>query len=70
MKVKCKSIYAGPHGSGNPGQIIELPEKAAQELIDSGNGTAVDGPIKAIIETATIEPKETQESPKAKKKRK
>ena len=23
MKVKCKSIYAGPHGSGNPGQIIE-----------------------------------------------
>ena len=66
MKVKCKSIYAGPYGSGNPGETIELPNKIGQALIDSGNGTAVGKPE---VETATVEPKETQEKPKYKKRK-
>ncbi len=69
MKVKCKSIYAGPHGSGNPGETIELPDEVAKALIDSGNGTAIEKPkVSKEIETATVKPNETQESPKRKKK--
>lgn len=74
MKVKLKKIYAGPHGTGSPNQIIELPDSSAKALIDSGDGESVDkpvaevtemsSPVKQFVETADTKPQETQEAPK------
>lgn len=34
MKVKLKTVYAGPRGNCGPGAVIDLPDKEAQGLID------------------------------------
>ena len=70
MKVRLKSILAGPQGNYSPG-IHDLPEVFANELIYGGYADALrlDQPIPAIpvSETAMIEAAgETAVIPRAK----
>jgi len=54
MRVRVKTIYAGPHGSAGPGDEIDLPDEQAQALIDDGNAVSVT----PKPETATAPPQE------------
>lgn len=33
MKVKLKTVYAGPHGTGDSGDVIDLPDDVAASLL-------------------------------------
>lgn len=51
MLVKMISRFAGENGTANPGELIEVPEKQANELISGGFAV----PVKqAAIEIAVI----------------
>ena len=55
MKIRMKTIMAGPDGVVLAGQIVDLPAAKAIELLNGGYAHAVDPPA---TETATIEPQE------------
>lgn len=60
MKVKMLSNLAGPSGAAQAGQIIDLPEDEAVELIRAGFAVAEKS---ATVETAALAPAETTASP-------
>lgn len=60
MKVKMLSNLAGPSGAAQAGQVIDLPEDKAVELIRAGFAVAEKS---ATVETATLAPAETTASP-------
>lgn len=72
--VILKTIYAGPMGNFPIGHPLELPEEAAQQLVDGGYADRVtievipdDVPEPVEIETAMVDPQvETAMLPKAK----
>ena len=41
MKIRLKSMMAGPQGSFAPGTLVELPEAQAQDLVARGYAEAV-----------------------------
>ena len=49
MRVRLKTLYAGPSGVTHPGQIVDLPAAEAVALLNGGYADAVDAPP---IETA------------------
>lgn len=82
MKVKVKNLIAGPWGTFAPGEIGEFPEHVAQALIAARAAELVEEKVAtapaeiaaelspaAPVETATIEPAETQEFPSRRRKK-
>lgn len=61
MKVKMKSIKAGPSGNAMPGETIDISAEEAKALTDGGFADEV-------VETASIAPPEKAVLPKAKPK--
>ncbi len=55
MKVKLKTIYAGPSRVAQPGDVIDVHGDEAKALFEGGFAE----PVQEIVETATAEPKET-----------
>lgn len=51
MRVKMQTILAGPEYSAQPGQVINLPDKMADDLISGGYATPVRD---KTIETALL----------------
>ncbi len=51
MRVRLRTILAGPSGTHRPGAIVDLPDDAARYLVESGKAAAVDA-----VERATAEP--------------
>ncbi|MCH7573607.1 MAG: hypothetical protein IIA59_00620 [Candidatus Marinimicrobia bacterium] len=41
MKVKLRTIFAGPTGTGQPGDVIRVPEGLGRALIESGQAEAL-----------------------------
>lgn len=73
MKVKLLTLMAGPDGTYNAGQIIDMTEAQAKELIQGGYAVACEMPVKkaVVIETATVQPPETtMTEPEIKKRKK
>lgn len=84
MRIKLLHPIACPHGTGNAGQVVELPEPVAASLVDNGYAVQLDlhgrpmtnsaGDPLPAIETASLEPeRETasvEPAPTSKKKRK
>lgn len=54
MKVKMKTLAAGPEGLYRPGQVVEISEIQAKALIAAGYAE----PVKKGRETATVKPAE------------
>jgi hypothetical protein len=78
MKVRMKTISAGPDGTVQAGEVVELPAKLARVLIDEGFAEAVEtlspGPSpkgrgESEVEAAVVEAEETATKPKAKPRR-
>lgn len=85
MKIKLLTLMAGPTGVYNAGQIIDMTEAQAKELIQGGYAVACEDsflfalpisskmPVKkaVVIETATVQPPETtMMEPEVKKRKK
>ncbi len=47
MKVQMKSLMAGPDGVHQPGEVVDVEEKTARELIASGAAIGVAAKPKA-----------------------
>lgn len=60
MKIKLRTLLAGPRGCVHPGTVIDWPEVEAQALIQGGYAEAVEPAMvgAAPVETATAEPPE------------
>ena len=63
MRVRMKSIYAGPNGTVLPGAEKELSKKEAEGLIAAGYAEKVAETTQEKKETP--EPKETATAPRA-----
>jgi hypothetical protein len=70
MKVRLKTIYAGPSGSAHPGEVIDVSEREGAELVNGGYADTVK---QAQIETAVVHEAENTATatgkPQSKKKR-
>lgn len=61
LKVRMKTIYAGPEGTCQPGKTIDLEKEEAQSLVKAGYAEHAPAEKKTkpeIRETAVIEPPE------------
>ncbi|GIK15024.1 MAG: hypothetical protein BroJett002_37310 [Candidatus Brocadia sinica] len=60
MRIKLLTLMAGPAGAHNAGQIIDISETQAKELIQGGYAVACEIPVKkaVVVETATVQPPE------------
>lgn len=65
MRIKMKTLAAGPNGVLSPGQEVEVAGDLARALIEGGYAEAVE----KIWETAAAEPPEQAVSPKKVRKR-
>jgi len=68
MKIRLKTIMAGPQGTAGPGDVIDLPEAAALVLLKSGQASlAPRERVRPPAERATAEPaaEETVATPAA-----
>ena len=52
--IRLKTIYAGPKGVKQPGDVLEVTAEIAAEMISGGYAI----PFSKPIETATAEPEE------------
>ena len=60
MKIKMKSLYAGPNGVMESGREYDVPPAVANELIAGRYAVAVSAVVVPVIET-TAAPVETVE---------
>lgn len=52
MRVRLKTLLAGPGGVAQPGTVIDLPQADAVTLLASGSAMAVDAPkVEQPVET-------------------
>lgn len=65
MRVRLRTIYAGPAGTGGPGDVLELDAASAKALIDGGYATGESEPTAVVTkvmasrrESATRGPEE------------
>lgn len=65
MKIRMKTLAAGPDGILSPGQEVDLPADKARALIEGGYAEAVS----KVRETAAVEPPEQAVTPKKVRKR-
>lgn len=57
MKVKLKTILAGPEFAGQPGQVLDLPGPTAADLVKGGYAEAMEtaeDPAPEEAETAVV----------------
>lgn len=69
MRVKLKTLMAGPEGSAHPGQILDLPADRAQALVAGGYADAMEPEAQGTQEAATLATPETAMQPAARKRR-
>jgi hypothetical protein len=59
MKVRLKTLMAGPEGVFQPGSVVDLDAEQAEALVSSGYAERLERPV----ETAAIEPSELEMRP-------
>lgn len=61
MKIRLRTLLAGPAGCIAPGAEVDWPDAEAQALIQSGYAEVIaSSPVTpSLLETATAEPPET-----------
>jgi hypothetical protein len=58
MRIKLRTIMAGPAGVGQAGAVVEMPDAQARAMVAAGYADAVDAPAPAAVapvETASVE---------------
>lgn len=53
MRVRMKTIMAGPAGTAGPGDILDLPDAVAYDLIERRFADQVEEAVTGPAETAT-----------------
>jgi hypothetical protein len=63
MKIKMRTLLAGPFGNANPGDVIDLPDANGAALVAGGYADAVVEAVNvsapAPVERAVVAPAET-----------
>lgn len=60
MKIKMKSRYAGPSGCHQPGDVVDMEDRQAKNLVQAGFAEAID-PVPSTPEPpASIEDAEPE----------
>ncbi len=60
MRIEMKTLYAGPDRTISPGQVVDLPDDEARELIDGGYAVQVgddQGDDEAVDTGEPVEPR-------------
>ena len=74
MKIKAKVLLAGPWGTAQPGEWLDVPEQVGKVLVEGGFAEAVNGfgerieRIEGEIETTDMPPGERAVSKAGKRK--
>ena len=68
MKIEMKTVYAGPNGNYKPGQVVDMEDQQAKDLIKGGYAVPYVDPQKAADEKAKADKKAADEKAKADKK--
>ena len=68
MKIEMKTVYAGPKGNYKPGQVVDLKDPEAKDLIEGGYAVPHIAPQKAADEKAKADKKSADAKAKAGKK--
>lgn len=55
MRVRLRTIMAGPAGTGQPGQVVDLPDGQAEELLRSHQAVPAEQPTERAVAPAEIE---------------
>lgn len=66
MRVRLKSIYAGPRGAYAAGQVADLPTAEAYALCEGGFAEQIED----AVETTDVPTPETAEAPANRRRRK
>ncbi len=56
MRIRLSSNYATPTAAGAPGDELDLPRKVAEDLIDKGYATKVEGGHRSTPAAAAASP--------------
>lgn len=56
MRVRLSSNYATPTASGAPGDVLALPRKVAEDLIEKGYATKLEGGRRSTPAAASTTP--------------
>jgi len=62
VRVILSSIMAGPNGVAQPGDVVDLPDEEAQQLIDGGHAKKASGVPADVVERAVDKPAEQRET--------
>lgn len=68
MKVRVTQPILVPGGAARPGEIVDLPEASAWNVVAIGRGEVFTEPAKAAVETSDPQPENRDPEP-AKKRR-
>lgn len=52
MKLKLRTLFAGPVGCYQPGTVVEFSPEVAEQLLAGGYADRVDGAGAPVVETA------------------
>ena len=56
MRIKMLTTMAGPDGSANAGQVIDMDDERAVALLEGGYAEAVKAEVETVeVETAAVE---------------
>lgn len=73
MRVRLKTLMAGPRGVASPREIVDLPDADAYALCEGGYAEQVDDPAPrpkpASVETAALVSREQAVAPRQRKAR-
>jgi hypothetical protein len=67
LRVRLKTLIAGPQGVGQAGDTMELPEAMAQALVAQGHAEWLEVAPVPEPEAAVLEPDETTALPAARR---
>jgi len=57
MKVRLKTLMAGPEGVFHPGSVVHVTEDEAEAMVSAGYAERLDRPLEtAGVEVAGVEP--------------
>jgi hypothetical protein len=64
MWIKLRTLMAGPGGVIQPGSVVNLPDKQAQELVNSGQAEQVEKPAQLPLPLPEVKGKKEKATSK------
>lgn len=69
MRIRLRTVLAGPDLAGQPGQVLDVDAARAHALLAGGFASLVDVLPPPVVETVDLAPPETTEAPEGRHRR-